>query len=226
MSEQTPPRITMNAEFVEAAQTINEFAGEIVSDIYKAKPERMGGGWQWEIAVKPLKGFVKGKTGALHDWIDVKLEDGKPKKGTKLQIVFDAFQEVFGASDTPIGEGAFVGKVAMFARYEKNWGVNQKTQQEMKGQIMTPTRPLTDDELREYGLLGVNDATAFAWTGELIAEAVEALDGTKTKDVKRAIINAGFEDQTMTQKLLNGEGVEALIARGVLVLDGDTYKRA
>lgn len=226
MTEGNPiPRISLQTEFVEPKPVINAWAGKIEIDQYKPKPSSMGGGWQWELGVRPLNGFVKGKTGLLYDWTEVKLEDGKPKKGTKLELVIDSFRETFGSEDREIGQGKFVGKYAMFARYIKNWGVNPVTKSEMKGNVLVPVRPLNDDELRQYGLLGENDRTDFEYTPELIEAAVDVLDGETKASAKRAIINGGFDDEALTQRLLNGDGIQYLLDHDYLALDGDTYVR-
>lgn len=217
-----PPRITFNTEIVEGDLPITEWVGEVIADQWDEKEQRFGGGWQWTTGVKPLNGFVKGRTGALWSYCDAK---DNIRENSKFGVTLKAYREVFGSDeeDLEIGTGALVGRVAVFVQRREKFGYNFRTKQELSGMVLIPIRLATDEELREFGRLGEYEVTTFDWDEESVTNALEVLNGKTQTNAKVAIMKSDLSPQLQT-RLVNGDGIEYLMGRGLLVIENKTYK--
>lgn len=219
-----PPRITFSTTVTEGGLPISEWVGEIITDEWQRKDAKFGGGWQWTTGVKPLAGFVKGKTGALWSYCDAKDEI---TDNSKFGIHLNAYKEVFGTDDEDleVGQGNLVGRLAVFKQTKHKFGINFKTKQDIVADILIPIRLATDEELREFGRLGANEVTNFEWTPELVEQALTLLEGKTITNAKIAIVKAEDLDPTLQTRLVNGDGIEYLMGAGHLVIENKTYKR-
>lgn len=231
------PRISIKTNVTKAQA--RPFVGRIVNDSMKdslydveKKP------YQWTIAVQPIqspdgsKGFqIGGKTGAFWEYIPVPLEvieDGEIKEQTKFGRHFNAFKSVFDDSeDRNIGRGDYLNQVAWFVKDTIEYGTNKQDGSIIKGSVLLPKRPLTDEELVEYGL-APSGTVASAQVGQYpvdeLATLVAALNGKERSTLQKAAFTAKLPSHLRTG-VGKGDGpaIAQAVAAGLATFDGDVF---
>lgn len=229
------PRISIKQNTKKAEA--RPFVGRVVNDSLKdsiydvdKKP------YQWTIAVQPLKsadgtkGFqIGGKTGAFWEYIPVPveaIEDGEISEQTKFGRHFLAFQKVFGAEeDRNIGRGDYLNEVAWFVKEEIEYGTNKTSGEIIKGTLLRPVRPLTDEEAVLYGLAAGGAVTSTAtFTADELTALVTALNGKDRNSLQKAAFTAKLPS-ALRQGVGKGDGpaITQAIAAGLAVFNGDTF---
>lgn len=218
------------------------FVGKVVSDaLQPSKFDVDKKPYQWTIAVEPLKspdgskGFqIGGKTGAFWEYVAVPkevIEDAKISAESKFGRHFNSFKNVFGSDDDrAIGRGEYLNEVAWFIKDKVQYGTDKQTGQQIESTVLLAVRPLTDDEMVEYGLAAGVAPSKAAFTygpGDLEALAA-ALDGNDRNSLQKAAYRAKGLSNALRQGVGKGDGpaVQALIEQGLASFDGDILRAA
>lgn len=205
------------------------FLGEVMIDnIQEGKYD--GTPYQWVLSVKPLTFQIGGKTGAFHEYVSIKqahldaLSEGKGLgEESKFGRHLKAFAEVFGTEDDiSIGQGEYVGHVAWFLKDTILYG-QDKEGKEIKGSILVPVRPATQEELAGAGLAEA-PAPQITLTKEQAEALLAVLEGEyRTSLQKLAYMNRKELGNELVQAVGKGDGpaIKSLVEGGWASFDSD-----
>src|SRR5688572_8027787 len=230
------PRISIKSDVKKAEA--RPFVGKVVADaLQPGKYNVEKNPYQWTIAVEPIKngdvGFqIGGKTGAFWEYVSVPKEvlEGEIKEQTKFGRHYASFKKVFGTDDDrSIGRGDYLNEVAWFVKDKVQYGTDKQTGAPITSSVLLAVRPLTPDEMIQYGLAAgtiSSAAPAVFETADLTALA-QALDG---KD-RNALQKAAFQSKlpsAIRAAVGKGDGpaIQALITSGLAAFDGDVLRAA
>jgi hypothetical protein len=232
------PRISIKQDVKKAEA--RPFVGKVVNDsIQPGKYDVAKKPYQWTIAVEPLKsvdgtaGFqIGGKTGAFWEYISISVDDlaGDIKEQSKFGRHFNSFKRVFGTDDDrAIGRGEYLNEVAWFVKDTVEYGTNKQTGEQIKSSVLLAMRPLTPEEMVQYGLAAGGSAAPADtnYTEADLATLAQALDGKDRNALQKAAYQAKIST-ALRQGVGKGDGaaVTALVEQGFGAFDGDVFRAA
>lgn len=218
------------------------FVGKVVSDaLQPSKFDVEKKPYQWTIAVQPLKsadgtkGFqIGGRTGAFWEYVAIPkeaIEDGKITEQSKFGRHFNSFKNTFGTTeDRPIGQGAYLNEVAWFVKDKVQYGTDKQTGAAIESSVLLAVRPLTEEEMVEYGLAapGTSVAASASYSEEELNFLFTALENKERTQLQKAAYQSKLLSNALRQGVGRGDGpaIQALIDSGRARFDGDTLVAA
>lgn len=189
--------------------------------------DKVEGGIQWHLAVKPADIPIKGATGAFHTFY-------KPSeyKNSKMGAALAGLTKVFDDS-IQIGVGQLLGKVCWWERKDIPYGTNKESGEQMvaKG-VLVPVRTATDAEIQHcetrVGAIESGTPAGQAPTVEaadvttLSVEDAEAILGVLEGKKKRVFQIAAAKSTlhpSLKQAIIDGTALEFLLETGMATLD-------
>lgn len=233
------PRISIKND-VKRAEA-RPFVGKVVADaLGDSKFDVDKKPYQWTIAVQPLKspdgtkGFqIGGRTGAFWEYIAVPKEvlEGEIKAETKFGRHFNSFKNTFGTDDDRmIGNGQYIDEVAWFVKDKIQYGTDKQTGAPIESTVLLAVRPLTDEEMVEYGLAAgtAPAASSAVYSKEDLALLASALDGVDRSTMQKAAYQNKGLSNALRQGVGRGDGpaIKALVEAGLASFDGDILRAA
>jgi hypothetical protein len=232
------PRISIKND-VKRAEA-RPFVGKIVADaMQESKFDVEKKPFQWTIAVEPLKsqdgtkGFqIGGKTGAFWEYVAIPkevLEEGKISAESKFGRHFNSFKAVFGSDDDrAIGRGEYLNEVAWFVKDKVQYGTDKQTGAQIESTVLLAVRPLTDEEMVEYGLAAGTTPTnaAVTYSAADLTALLAALDGKDRASMQKAAYQSKALSNALRQGVGRGDGpaIKALLEQGLARFEGDILR--
>lgn len=221
------PQISIDQELQDGLTCI----GECVIDAWTKGRD---GQPQWQFGIKPFGMAVKNDEGILSSWASVSTQ-----KNSKMGRQIEAFRKVFGIfrpgtqEKFQLGQGHYLGMIAWYQMRTLEFGRNDEGDK-ITARILVPLKHATPEEIAEAqaampsvqnGQAAVTQsASSVSLSDEQTETLVSLFDGKNGSQGQLAAAKAGLEP-AIKQFVMNGSAHKALVERGALVKDGDTYRR-